>query len=147
MIIALIELGFDPLLRIGELTIRWQTIGVTLALLAALGVAALMAPDVRAQRPFFRRGRPDLRPLYPSAPQVDHTGAGPSGRPLRLDDMLLIIAAIVPGAVVGGRLVHGLVFWDAYSGQPQMLLSFARKDGQLCRAYAAPAGSGRFAEW
>lgn len=122
MILALIELSFDPLLRIGELTIRWQTIGVTVALLAALGLAALMAPGIGAQRPYFRRGRPDLRPLYPVAPQVDHTGAGPSGRPLRLDDMLLIIAAIVPGAVIGGRLVHGLDFWAAYAAQPLTLL-------------------------
>ncbi|HLB45074.1 MAG TPA: prolipoprotein diacylglyceryl transferase family protein [Candidatus Limnocylindrales bacterium] len=118
---ALIELAFDPLLHIGQLTIRWQTIGVTVALLAALAIAALMAPDVRAQRPFFRRRRPDLQPHFPSAPQVDHTGTDASGRRLRLDDMLLIIAGVVPGAVIGGRIVHGLVFFDAYAGQPQKL--------------------------
>lgn len=30
----------------------------------------------------------------------------------------------------------------ARQGQPQVLLSFARQDGELCRAYAAPTGSG-----
>lgn len=28
------------------------------------------------------------------------------------------------------------------AGEPRVLLSFARKDGELCRAWAAPAGSG-----
>jgi prolipoprotein diacylglyceryltransferase len=116
---ALIELNFDPLFRVGALTIRWETIGVTLALLAALTVAALMAPDVRSQRPFFRRREPDLRPLFPQAPSVDQ--AKPGHR-LRLDDMLLILAGIVPGAVIGGRLFHVLDFWSYYSSHPQEII-------------------------
>ena len=52
-VMAVIEISFDPLLRLGELSVRWQTIGVTVALLAALAVAALMAPDISSQRPFF----------------------------------------------------------------------------------------------
>ncbi len=118
MPLALIELNFDPLFRLGALTIRWQTIGVTVALLIALTVAALMAPDVRSQRPFFRRRAPDLRPLFPHAPTVEQ--AKPARR-LRLDDMLLIIAGIVPGAVVGGRLFHLLDYWSYYSSQPQKI--------------------------
>lgn len=115
MPLALIELNFDPLFRLGALTIRWQTIGVTLALLLALAVAALMAPDVRGQRPFFRRRESDLRPLFPAAPTLEQ--AKPISR-LRLDDMLLITAGIVPGAVVGGRLFHVLDYWSYYSSQP-----------------------------
>jgi prolipoprotein diacylglyceryltransferase len=110
---ALIELDFDPLLRLGSLTIRWQTIGVTIGLLVALSVAALMAPDVRSQRPFFHRREPDLSPLFPRAPKVEHAQRV---HRLRLDDMLLIIAAIVPGAVVGGRLAHALDYWSYYAG-------------------------------
>jgi len=121
-LLAVITLDFDPLLPIAGLTIRWQTIGVTFALLIALAVAALMAPDVRAQRPFFRRRRADLRTQYPDAPQVAGSPVEPSGHSLRLDDMLLIIAGTVPGAVVGGRIVHGLVYWDAYAAAPQKLL-------------------------
>jgi prolipoprotein diacylglyceryltransferase len=116
--LALIELNFDPLLHLGGLTIRWQTLGVTGALLVALAMAALMAPDVSSQRPFFRRREPDQRPLFPHAPKVEHAR---EIRRLRLDDMLLIVAAIVPGAVVGGRLFHALDFWSYYSSQPLKL--------------------------
>ena len=70
-IFALIDFDFDPLLHIAGMTIRWQTIGVTIGLLIALALAALMAPDVRSQRPFFRRREPDLRPLFPAAPKVE----------------------------------------------------------------------------
>jgi prolipoprotein diacylglyceryltransferase len=121
-ILAVIAVQFDPLLRIGQLTIRWQTIGVTVALLIALAVAALMAPDIEAQRPFFRRGRPDNAPRFPDAPVIDPLASSPSVRPLRLDDMLLIVCGIVPGAVVGGRLIHGIDFWDVYAAAPLELL-------------------------
>lgn len=84
----MIEVNFDPLLHIGELTLRWQTIGVTLAVLAAFAVCGKLA----------------------------------SNRRLRLPDMVMIAAGIVPGAVLGGRLVHGLVFWDAYAANPIQLL-------------------------
>jgi phosphatidylglycerol:prolipoprotein diacylglycerol transferase len=35
--------------------------------------------------------------------------------------MLLIIAGIVPGAVVVGRIFHGLDYWSYYASEPQML--------------------------
>lgn len=117
-LLALIELNFDPLFRIAGMTIRWQTIGVTIGLLIAIAMAALMSPDVRNQGPFFRRRQPDLRPLFPHAPKVEHAHRV---RPLRLDDMLLIIAGIVPGAVVVGRAFHGLDFWSYYASQPGKL--------------------------
>ena len=85
--LAAIEIDFDPLLRLGDLAIRWQAIGVTFALLAALALAALIA-----------------------------------GRSLRLGDMVLIVLGIVPGAVIGGRLVHALAFLDAYAAQPIRIL-------------------------
>ncbi|HUP83429.1 MAG TPA: prolipoprotein diacylglyceryl transferase family protein [Candidatus Limnocylindria bacterium] len=116
--LAVIEFDFDPLFRIAGMTIRWQTIGVTIGLLIALALAALMAPNVRAQRPFFRRRAPDLTPHFPQAPTVEHARRV---RPLRLDDMLLIIAGIVPGAVVVGRAFHGLDFWSFYASQPGQL--------------------------
>ncbi|MEP7361325.1 MAG: prolipoprotein diacylglyceryl transferase family protein, partial [Chloroflexota bacterium] len=118
MPLALIELNFDPLFQLGALTIRWQTIGVTVGLLVAMTVAALMAPDVGGQRPFFRRREPDLRPLFPQAPKVEQ--AKPIRR-LRLDDMLLIIAGVVPGAAVGGRLLHVLDYWSYYSSEPHKI--------------------------
>ncbi|HUG48114.1 MAG TPA: prolipoprotein diacylglyceryl transferase family protein [Candidatus Limnocylindria bacterium] len=84
----MIALDFDPLLRLGGFDIRWQTLGVAVALLAGVGLAA--------------RGR---------------------GRAaLPLDDMAFILLAAVPGAVLGGRLVHGIVFWEFYSAAPARLL-------------------------
>jgi prolipoprotein diacylglyceryltransferase len=117
-LLSVIELNFDPLLRIADMTIRWQTIGVTIGLLVALAVAALMAPDVRGQRPFFQRREPDLRPLFPQAPKVEQAHRF---RPLRLDDMLLIIGGIVPGALLMGRAFHGLDYWLFYASQPGKL--------------------------
>ncbi|MEA2678203.1 MAG: phosphatidylglycerol---prolipoprotein diacylglyceryl transferase [Chloroflexota bacterium] len=114
----MITFDFDPLFRLAGMTIRWQTIGVTIGLLIALALAALMAPDVGSQRPFFRRREPDLRPLFPHAPNVEQPRRV---RRLRLDDMLLIIAGIVPGAVVVGRAFHGLDYWSYYASQPQKL--------------------------
>ena len=90
----MIELGFDPLLRVGELTLRWQTIGVTVALLCAFAVAAVTAP----------------------------VAVPPRAVPRRLDDLVLIMVGIVPGAVLGGRLVHGIGFLDTYAADPLRLL-------------------------
>ena len=84
---AVIELSFDPFVRIGDLVVRWQTVEVTFALLAALAVAILAAP----RRRFFR------------------------------DRITLVVCGIVPGAAVGGRLAHVLVFWDAYAANPAQI--------------------------
>ncbi|HEY5519095.1 MAG TPA: prolipoprotein diacylglyceryl transferase family protein [Candidatus Limnocylindrales bacterium] len=88
--LAFITLSFDPLLSLGPLSVRWQTIGVTLGLLLALAVAALFIPRTTAA----------------------------NERQLRLADLVLILVGIVPGAVVGGRLVHVLDFIGAYAANP-----------------------------
>ena len=115
-------LDFDPLLQVGQLTVRWQTIGVTLAVLAALAVAAVIAPEVRVRGSAFRRSSPDLGPRFPAAPMVDASRLVAPSLPPRLDDMILIVGGVVPGAVVGGRLVHVVVFWDAYAAAPINIL-------------------------
>lgn len=90
----MIDLAFDPALRIGDLLIRWQTIGVTLAVLAGLGLAVL----------------------------IDGAADGIPGRPaLKLDDLIYIVIGVVPGAVVGGRIVHGIAFWETYAADPLRL--------------------------
>lgn len=130
--LAVIEIGFDPILRLGELTMKWQTIGVTLGLLVALAVAALMAPDFASQR---------------QAAVIESSGARSwvrSFRPLRLDDMVLIIAGIVPGAVIGGRLVHALVFLDAYAAQPYTILDPSVGTLSLTGAVLGGAFSGAY---
>ncbi len=129
--LAVITINFDPLLHLGALTIRWQTVGVTAALLIALGVAVLMLPADERWQSLARAGRPPARsraevpPRFPDAPSMEPMvaapAAAPAGRPLRLDDMVLIVVGIVPGAVVGGRLLYGLDFLDAYAAAPASL--------------------------
>lgn len=62
---------------------------------------------------------------------------------------LLLINTPTPGtggnyadAQLASALDTRLTADPAKPGEPQVLLSFARKGGELCRAYAAPAGSG-----
>jgi prolipoprotein diacylglyceryltransferase len=40
---------------------------------------------------------------------------------LRADDLAFIAVGAVPGAVVGGRLGHGVLHWDYYGSTPQAL--------------------------
>ena len=42
--------------------------------------------------------------------------------PLRVSDMLPILVAIVPGAIVGGRLVHAVAHFDFYLARPAALI-------------------------
>ncbi len=99
--LAVIALGFDPLFNLGPLTIRWQTIGVTAALLVALTTAALLIP----------------RPTESEDPSAT------SVRPPTLEQLLIILVGIVPGAVVGGRIVHVLNFAGAYASDPASILN------------------------
>lgn len=96
---AVIEVAFDPLVRVGEMTLRWQTIGVTAAALLALAVTAIAMSDEPPQR-----------------------GGAAERRSLRLEDLGYMVLASVPGAVIGGRMVHGIVFWAAYEDDPVRLL-------------------------
>lgn len=85
---GVIVLQFDPALDLGDLAIRWQTIGVTAAVLLAL-IAV---------------------------------GASVTTYGWRLTELVLIVVGIVPGAVIGGRLVHGLAYLDFYAPDPVRLL-------------------------
>lgn len=61
---------------------------------------------------------------------------------------LLLINTPTPGngnyadAKLASALDTRLTAERGPAGEPRVLLSFARKDGELCRTYAAPAGSG-----
>ena len=94
-----LSFGFDPVVRIGDLAVRWQALGVAAAVAVALVVAAIRAG---------RSGRASGLP------------------PLRRDDLLYLCLGALLGAVVGGRLVHGLAFLDVYGAEPQALLDPAR---------------------
>jgi prolipoprotein diacylglyceryltransferase len=81
---------------------------------------------------------------------------GRHAAPARLDDLAYIALAIIPGAVIGGRLVHGIVFWPAYSGETVRLLNpdlgslslfGAVLGGALTGGYVAKLLGGSFGRW
>jgi len=140
-LLAYIEVNFDPLLRVGELGIRWQTVGVAIALI--VGVALAARGRAQPRMPQGADAGPPSR--YPDAPKVDRPGGELiEARPLRLDDMAFILLAAVPGAVVGGRLAHGLAFWEAYAANPDRLLDPAFGSLSLLGSVLGGALSGAF---
>jgi prolipoprotein diacylglyceryltransferase len=48
------------------------------------------------------------------------------GSGLRLDDAAFVLLGAVPGAVVGGRVFHGLAYLDAYAASPAQLMDVSR---------------------
>jgi prolipoprotein diacylglyceryltransferase len=93
--LAVITFRFDPVAHQGGLAIRWQTLGLVGSILLALLVAAWFAR---------RSGR--------------RTGL----EPLRLDDLLYLTVAAIPGAVILGRLAYGLDYVDYYRSHPGAFL-------------------------
>ena len=93
---AVIQLNFDPYLRLDGQAVRWETLGVAGAILLAVVVAGLLA------------GR--------------QPGSFGDGHSLRRDDLLFIALGIVPGAVVGGRLTYILVHLDYYQANQNLIL-------------------------
>ncbi len=63
---------------------------------------------------------------------------------VRADDTLYVLLGIVPGAVVGGRMVHGLAFSDAYLADPASLLDLGRGSLSLLGAVVGGALSGAY---
>jgi phosphatidylglycerol:prolipoprotein diacylglycerol transferase len=114
---AVIVLSFDPTIEVADLVIRWQTIGVTVALLLGLATAAIYGAGI-------------LRPARDNA--------------LRLDDMVYMILGVVPGAVVGGRIVHGLVFWESYAADPLRLFDVSAGSLSLTGAVVGGTISGAY---
>ncbi|MGH2513407.1 MAG: prolipoprotein diacylglyceryl transferase family protein [Candidatus Limnocylindrales bacterium] len=92
---AVIQLSFDPYLRLAGQAVRWETLAVAGAILVGLVVTALVA------------GR-------------WNRGAAGDQR-LRRDDLLFIVLGIVPGAVIGGRLTYVLVHLDYYRANPSLV--------------------------
>ncbi|OGN83761.1 MAG: hypothetical protein A2X23_01935 [Chloroflexi bacterium GWC2_73_18] len=91
---ATIVLDFDPFLGVGDRAVRWETLALAAALFLGLALAARLA------------GRADE----------------PGEERLRRDDLLYIALGAVPGAVVGGRLLHGLDFLAYYQATPERLV-------------------------
>jgi prolipoprotein diacylglyceryltransferase len=113
-----IGLSFSPILAVGGLVVRLETLAGAAAIFLALLLALVIA----------RRTPVDLS-LPPGAPSPDPEDDGPNR--LRADDLLYIVVAAFPGAVVGGRLGYALLHLDYYGANPGALLDINQGGLQL----------------
>lgn len=100
--LSVITFQFDALAHVGDWNVRWETIGVAVAIFAALLAAAALAGRVRL-------------PAHPNDPPG-------TALHLRRDDLLFIALGIVPGAVIGGRLAFVALHLDYYRANSGMVL-------------------------
>ncbi len=112
---AVIELDFDPVLRLGDTaSIRYETIALAIVLFIGLVLAARIGSGTPANVP------------YVPAPG------------LRIDDLVFCIVGAVPGAIVGGRLGAVLDHADYYMANPAAIVDPAQ--GGLTLTLAIPLG-------
>ena len=114
--IAVIELTFDPIVTIGDLSVRLETLGIALAIFVGLVLAAL----VGRRTPVDTTRPPDAAGEEPG--DANH---------LRADDLLYIAVAAVPGAVIGARIGYALVHRDFYQSNVAALLDIGQGGLQL----------------
>jgi prolipoprotein diacylglyceryltransferase len=78
------------------------------------------------------------------------------GPEVAFEDAAFVLLAAIPGAVVGGRLLHGLDFLDAYAAQPAALVDLSRGSlslvgavvgGALTSAYVCRLLGGKVGVW
>jgi prolipoprotein diacylglyceryltransferase len=113
--IAVINLAFDPVLRLSDTaSVRYETIGLAVVLFLGL----LLAARIGSQTPAI-------------GPYVPAPG-------LRIDDLVFIVFAAVPGAFVGGRLGSVLDHPAYYQANPSAILDPAQ--GGLTLTLAVPFG-------
>jgi prolipoprotein diacylglyceryltransferase len=121
--IAVVALEFDPFLHLGDRLLRLETLALAAGIVVALLIAARIA-------------------------LVTRDGAEPGdvrGRSIRPDDLLFIVLAAVPGALLGGRLGYGLVHLDFYAAQPGLLLDPGQGSLELGLSIVGGALTGGYA--
>lgn len=110
---------FDPVVRLSETaSVRLETIGLALVLLAGLLLAARIASVTPAAAPSDTA--PDRSPT------------------LRVDDLVFMVIGAVPGAIVGGRMGYVLDHLAYYQANPSSILDPAQ--GGLSLTLAVPFG-------
>jgi prolipoprotein diacylglyceryltransferase len=119
-LLAVIHLAFDPFLHLrGPVSadVAYATLAVAGAIFVAILVAARFA------------GRSGLRTGLPA---------------LRLDDLLFIVLGIIPGAVIGGRLMYALDYLPYYQADPLALVDPAQGGLSLLGAVIGGAVTGAY---
>jgi prolipoprotein diacylglyceryltransferase len=122
--IAFIALEFDPFLRLGDRLVRLETILLAAGVLTALLIAARIA----------RR-----------TPAGGGEASPESTDNLRPDDLVFLVLAAVPGAVVGGRLGYALLHLDYYGTHPGAILDPGQGSLELGLAIVGGALTGGLA--
>jgi prolipoprotein diacylglyceryltransferase len=132
--LAVIAFDFSPYLVIGDSAIRWESVGIAVAVLAGIVWLAMLA----GRTPGYEGWIGDEPPR--EGADLDDVWH------LRRDDLLFIVLGAVPGAVVLGRAFYGLAHLDYYGADPRALLdpslgamslSGAILGGLLTAAYVA----------
>jgi phosphatidylglycerol:prolipoprotein diacylglycerol transferase len=120
---AAITFGFDPVIPLGDsASVSLETIGIAVALLVAILLAAWIA-----------RRMPATGPLV--APPGGHEEPAPT---LRTEDVLFLAVGAVPGAVLGGRLGYVLDHLQFYRANPSLVTDFSQ--GSLSLTLGVPLG-------
>jgi phosphatidylglycerol---prolipoprotein diacylglyceryl transferase len=121
---AVIEFSFDPVLRFGEVGVRIETIVLAIVIVVALVVAARIAVATPVD---IARAPSDPGP---TSDELNH---------LRADDLLYIVVASVPGAVIGGRIGYVLLHLDYYGANPGAIIDPSQ--GGLALSLAVVGGT------
>ena len=130
---AVITLQFDPTLDIGGRLVRWETLALAAVIVLTIVLAGWLAG---------RANRSDDA-LVAATP-----GAVSEPR-LRRDDLLYMVIGALPGAVIGGRILHGLDFYDFYVNvdAPAALLDPARGSLSLLGAVIGGTLTAGYVGW
>jgi prolipoprotein diacylglyceryltransferase len=120
---AVIALDFDPVARLGGVSVRIETIALGAAILVALLLAGWLA--ARTPAGFDDPAARDER--------------------LRIEDLAFIVLAILPGAVIGGRIGYALLHLDFYRAQPAAILDPSKGSLELTLAVVGGTLSGAYA--
>ena len=109
---AVITFAFDPLVRIGDSTVRLETLVLAGVILAAILLVTRIGQITPMAGPYVPA--PTLEP----------------------GDLPFLILGVVPGAVLGGRLDYVLVHLDFYTSNPAAILDLGQ--GALGLGLAVP---------
>jgi prolipoprotein diacylglyceryltransferase len=120
--LAVIALDFEPVVRYGDNAVRLETLALAAAILFGLVLAVAIAARTR----------------------VGRLGTDPTAH-LRLDDMVLLVLAILPGAVAGGRLGYALLHLDYYAAHPSTIIDPGQGSLELTLAVVGGALTGTYA--
>lgn len=120
--IAVIELDYDPIVRVGDAAVRLETLALAAVILVVLILAARIAGRTPAEG--------------------DESGAFAHRPRLRRDDLLFIALGVLPGAVAGGRVGYALLHLDYYVAEPLALLDPSLGSLELSLAVVVGAATG-----